>query len=92
VKEATRFSEEGGLCWWAASDLPARRVLPLSTNAILKPFVLMAAKFLGPGRLRLDMVKLAHDLDDADGNANALPFGQGIVDDGEAIQPGEGAA
>jgi hypothetical protein len=63
----------------------------LSTNAIFKPFVLIAAKFLGPGRLRLEMVKLAHDLDDG-GNTNAVPFRDRIGDEGEAIQPGQRAA
>lgn len=29
---------------------------------IVKPFVVLAARCLGPGRLRLEMVKLAHDL------------------------------
>src|SRR5260370_2756782 len=29
---------------------------------LVKPFVVLAAKCLGPGRLRLEMVKLAHDL------------------------------
>ncbi|MHB8587749.1 MAG: hypothetical protein ACYDA0_02725 [Candidatus Dormibacteraceae bacterium] len=33
-------------------------------RVIVKPFVVFAAKCLGPGRLRLDMVKLAHDLGD----------------------------
>jgi hypothetical protein len=70
----------------------ARRGLPLSTNAIFKPFVIMAAKFLGPGRLRLEMVKLAHDLNDADGNANALHFRHRIADDSAAIQPSRRAA
>lgn len=52
----------------------------------------MAAKFLGPGRLRLEMVKLAHDLDGADENSTALPFRNRIVDDRESIQPGQRAA
>lgn len=29
-----------------------------------KPFVVLVARFLGPGPLRLKMVKLAHELDD----------------------------
>ena len=33
---------------------------------IVKPFVVLAAKCLGPGRLRLEMIKLAHDLGDHD--------------------------
>jgi hypothetical protein len=31
---------------------------------IVKPFVLLAARVMGPGPLRLKMVKLAHELDD----------------------------
>jgi hypothetical protein len=30
----------------------------------VKPFVVWAARVLGPGPLRLKMVKLAHELDD----------------------------
>jgi hypothetical protein len=70
--------------------MDARRGLSLSTNAIFKPIVLMAAKFLGPGRLRLEMVKLAHDLND--GHTNSLLFRHRIADDSEAIQPGQRAA
>ena len=29
---------------------------------IVKPFVVLAARCLGPGRLRIQMVKLAHEL------------------------------
>lgn len=35
-------------------------------RVIIKPFVVLAAKCLGPGRLRLEMVKLAHDLGDGE--------------------------
>lgn len=31
---------------------------------VVKPLVILAAKFMGPGPLRLRMVKLAHELDD----------------------------
>ena len=31
---------------------------------LVRPFVLMAAKVMGPGPLRLKMVRLAHELDD----------------------------
>jgi hypothetical protein len=34
-------------------------------KVFFKPFVLLAAKCLGPGHLRLEMVKLAHDLGDS---------------------------
>jgi hypothetical protein len=72
--------------------MDARRGLSLSTNAIFKPLVIMAAKFLGPGRLRLEMVKLAHDLNDAERNTDALLFRNRIADGSEAIQPGRRAA
>ena len=42
------------------------RVLRLTSEArpvVVKPFVVLAARFLGPGPLRLKMVKLAHELD-----------------------------
>jgi hypothetical protein len=35
-------------------------------KVFVKPLVVLAAKCLGPGRLRLEMVKLAHDLGDRD--------------------------
>jgi hypothetical protein len=31
-------------------------------RVVVKPLVVLAARCLGPGRLRLQMVKLAHDL------------------------------
>jgi hypothetical protein len=31
---------------------------------VARPFVILVARFLGPGPLRLRMVKLAHELDD----------------------------
>lgn len=33
-------------------------------RVIVKPFVVLAARCLGPGRLRLQMVKLAHEMGD----------------------------
>jgi hypothetical protein len=36
----------------------------VNAKPVVKPLVVLAAKFLGPGPLRLKMVKLAHDLDD----------------------------
>ncbi len=41
-------------------------------RVIAKPFVVLAARCLGPGRLRLEMVKLAHDLDDGDYSFESL--------------------
>jgi hypothetical protein len=45
------------------------RVLRLTGNIVnagpvMKPFVVLVARVLGPGPLRLKMVKLAHELDD----------------------------
>ena len=39
---------------------------------VVKPLVVLVAKCLGPGRLRLDMVKLAHDLEDRDDSFESL--------------------
>lgn len=36
----------------------------VSAAPVVKPLVVLAARFLGPGPLRLKMVKLAHELDD----------------------------
>ena len=41
-------------------------------KVFVKPLVVLAAKCLGPGRLRLEMVKLAHDLGDPDQNFKTL--------------------
>jgi hypothetical protein len=41
-------------------------------RVLAKPFVVLAARCLGPGRLRLEMVKLAHDLDDPDRSFESL--------------------
>lgn len=41
-------------------------------KVLFKPFVLLAAKCLGPGHLRLEMVKLAHDLGDSDESFESL--------------------
>jgi hypothetical protein len=37
-----------------------------SGRVIVRPFVVLAARCLGPGRLRLEMVKLAHELGGGD--------------------------
>ena len=43
----------------------ARRTLYRTNGSIIvKPLVVLAAKVLGPGPLRLTLVKLAHDLSD----------------------------
>jgi hypothetical protein len=46
------------------------KVLRLTAGAVnarpvvVRPFILLAARVMGPGPLRLKMVKLAHELDD----------------------------
>lgn len=40
-------------------------------RTIVKPFVVLAARCLGPGRLRLEMVKMAHDLGQGDARFGA---------------------
>ena len=43
----------------------ARRTLDRTNGSVvLKPLVVFAARVLGPGPLRLQLVKLAHDLSD----------------------------
>ena len=41
-------------------------------KVFVKPLVVLAAKCLGPGRLRLEMIKLAHDLGDHHQNFQTL--------------------
>jgi len=36
----------------------------VNARPVVKPLVILAARFMGPGPLRLRMVKLAHELDD----------------------------
>jgi hypothetical protein len=72
--------------------MDAIRALPPSTNAIFRPFVVLAAKCLGPGRLRLEMVKLAHDLNDVPASAYPLGGRDRIARDDQAIQPDQRAA
>jgi hypothetical protein len=38
----------------------------------MRPFVVLAIKVLGPGRRRLELVKLAHDMSDARGQVLPL--------------------
>ena len=45
----------------------------MTTNDMvsLRPLVILAIRLMGPGRRRLEMVKLAHDMNDARGFAQA---------------------
>ena len=53
--------------------MDARRALLITNDVVsMRPFVAFAIKVLGPGRRRLEMVKLAHDLDDARGDVRTL--------------------
>lgn len=65
-------------------------------RVIVKPFVVFAAKCLGPGRLRLQMVKLAHDLGEGDNFFEAF-YGSGRLEprpgiEAREVQPTQRAA
>ena len=53
-------SETRGRMLRLTSDL----VNAVTARPVVKPLVLLAARVMGPGALRLKMVKLAHELDD----------------------------
>jgi hypothetical protein len=54
-------------------------------RVIVRPLVVLAAKCLGPGRLRLKMVKLAHDLGGGD-NFFEVFYGSGRVEPRPAFE------
>lgn len=81
-------SERGGRDQLVA----ATRALQPGTSAIIKPLVVLAARFLGPGRLRLEMVKLAHDLSDSGRRYEVLHGRQQVVYDAPAVEPDRRAA
>ena len=60
----------------------------------MRPFVVLAIKVLGPGRRRLEMVKLAHDMNNA--RADVGPFRGSLqlaVDQqAQAVPPSQRAA
>ena len=63
------------LCFGAFSFLlmvSRRELRRTGRKVFIKPLVVLAAKCLGPGRLRLEMVKLAHDLEDRDESFQSL--------------------
>jgi len=76
-------------------EMDARRALLITNDMVsMRPFVVLAIKVLGPGRRRLEMVKLAHDMIDA--RAYAGPF-QGrlqvaVDQQAQAVQPSQRAA
>ena len=76
-------------------EMDARRALLITNDMVsMRPFVVLAIKVLGPGRRRLEMVKLAHDMIDA--RADGGPFQgrlQVAVDrQAQAVQPSQRAA
>ena len=76
----------------------ARRTLYRTNGSVIvKPLVVFAAKVLGPGPLRLQLVKLAHDLSDGGAWLEASEARQvGLVSalplDRTAAQPTQRAA
>ena len=59
---------------WAFSiGMDARRALQLTNGVVdVRPVVLLVARALGPGSLRLEMVKLAHELNGR--RSDVFPF------------------
>lgn len=57
---------------------------------MVKPFVVLAARLLGPGRTRLELVKLAHEMG---GGGVVVAADDGNLKDGAlASQPGKRTA
>jgi hypothetical protein len=55
-------------------EMDARRALLITNDKVsMRPFVVFAIKVLGPGRRRLELVKLAHDMNDARGDFGPFP-------------------
>jgi hypothetical protein len=54
--------------------MDARRALLITNDKVsMRPFVVFAIKVLRPGRRRLELVKLAHDMNDARGDVRLFP-------------------
>jgi hypothetical protein len=54
-------------------EMDARRALLITNDKVsMRPFVVFAIKVLGPGRRRLELVKLAHDMNNARGDMGLL--------------------
>jgi hypothetical protein len=72
----------------------ARRVLfkvnGSASSVLVKPVVVMAARFLGPGPTRLRLVKLAHNLNS--NGAVAEPGRSGYHENEAAVHTGRRAA
>jgi hypothetical protein len=55
-------------------EMDARRALLITNDKVsMRPFVVFAIKVLGPGRRRLELVKLAHDMSDPRGDPRLFP-------------------
>src|SRR5437868_1950044 len=67
------------------------RVNGSASLILVKPFVVLAARVLGPGPTRLRLVKLAHNLSN-NGNLVELTKGGYDADEGPAVQPTTRAA
>lgn len=67
-----------------------RRGRGASGLGIARPFVVLAARFLGPGPTRLRLVKLAHQM--CGGSAALAPKGAAEGANGEGVQSTERAA
>jgi hypothetical protein len=61
-----------------------------ASHALVRPFVVFAARALGPGPTRLRLVKLAHELDHQ--AFFLVPEEVGYGDEGPAVQPTSRAA
>ena len=59
-----QYSTARGRC--LSAMVSQRTLRRTSSRVIVRPFVMLAAKCLGPGPRRLQMVKLAHELGDGD--------------------------
>ena len=57
-----------------------------SRRLLVKPVVVLAAKCLGPGPLRLQMVRLAHELGDGDGYFEVF-YGRRGAETSPALEP-----
>jgi hypothetical protein len=68
----------------------------MTTNDMvsLRPLVILAIRLMGPGRRRLEMVKLAHDMNDARDEDRPIKGGLQVAVDRrpQAAQPQQRAA
>ena len=75
--------------------IDARRALMKTNDMVsMRPFVVFAIKVLGPGRRRLEMVKLAHEMNDARSYVGPFQGSLQVAVDGQApaVQPSQRAA